>query len=129
IDDRARSGRLRYRSGRARLDPFRCRSGAALRRGRDGRASDALVVPLHELLPALAAVARILDGEVVPILALEPVGVAALSLRRGAAQDERVAVPLPARGNRGRKAHAVEPVPGDVVCLSVPAEPAVAAEE
>src|SRR5205823_5199157 len=128
-DRRARSLGFRKPSRSARLAPRPGRSGPALRRRNAGRGSGPLVVSLHELLPALAAVARVLDREVVAILALEPVRVAPLALRRGAAKHQGVSVPGPARGSRRRMAHAVEPVPDGVVRLRVPAEDAVPLED
>src|SRR3954449_4750561 len=106
------------------MDPLPRRSSVAFR----SRRSNALVITFHELLPALAAVAGILDGEKVPVLSFEPERIAPFSLRRGIAQDQGVAVPRAVRGNGRREAHAVEPVPDDVVRLRIPAEHVVSLE-
>src|SRR5262249_50845839 len=86
------------------------------------------VGPLHELHPALATIERVLEAELVPVVAGEAVRVPALGMGAPRPQDEGVAVPGAARRLGRRRAHAVEPVPGDRPGPAVPAEDAVPPE-
>src|SRR5690349_6877190 len=87
-----------------------------------------VVQTFHEQGEGLAAVERVLQPEAIGSIALETEGIAALTLRALRGEDQRVALPAPARGRHWREAHRIHPVPGVVLRLGVVAEHPVPAE-
>src|SRR6516162_5853508 len=73
-------------------------AGSAERRSPRRWCATSSVGAFHELHERLAAIEGVLDPEVVPVVALELVGVLPLRLGRGDTERERVPVPGATRG-------------------------------